>query len=59
MLDNHVEYKYKTPYKGPFFITQCLTNDMVTVEWGEKIIRYIIRLIEQHTSDTNIEDIKI
>ena len=31
MLDNYSAYKYKTPNKGLFVITQCLTNDTVTL----------------------------
>ena len=26
ILTNHTAYKYDTPYKGPFVITQCFTN---------------------------------
>ena len=29
MLAKHTAYKYETPYKGPFLITQCLTNGTV------------------------------
>ena len=31
MLTNHTEYKYETPYRGPFVITQCFTNGMVNL----------------------------
>ena len=31
MLVNNDAHKYKTPYKGPFVITQCWTNGMVTL----------------------------
>ena len=29
MLTNHTAYKYETPYKGLFMITQCFTNGTV------------------------------
>ena len=31
MLTNNAAYKYETPYKGPFVITQCCTNGTVTL----------------------------
>ena len=40
MLNNYLEYKYETPYKGPFVITQCFT----------KICR-----IKPYKSDTKVE----
>ena len=58
MLDNHSGYGYETPYKGPFLITQCCTNDMVTLQYGATKIRYNTCRIKPHTSDTNVEDIK-
>ena len=27
MLTKHTAYKYETPYKGPFVITQCFTME--------------------------------
>ena len=32
MLNNHTEYKYETPYKGTFVITQCWTNVTVILQ---------------------------
>ena len=29
ILTNHPAYKYETPYKGPFVVTQCFTNGIV------------------------------
>ena len=29
MINNKYAYKYETPYKGSFEITQCFTNDVV------------------------------
>ena len=34
VLDIYAEYKYETPYKGPFMIMQCWTNGIVTLECG-------------------------
>ena len=34
VLLNHTAYKYKTPYKGPFVITQCFTNATVKLQYG-------------------------
>ena len=31
MLLNHTAYKYETPYKVPFVITQCFINGGVTI----------------------------
>ena len=31
ILTNNAGYKYETPYKGPFMITQCCTNVTVTL----------------------------
>ena len=58
MLNNHAAYKYKTPYKGPFGITQCWTNYAVILQYGATKIRYNTCHIKPHTSDTNVEDIK-
>ena len=32
MLTKHTSYKYKTPYTGPFVITQCSTNGRVNLQ---------------------------
>ena len=56
MLTNHTSYKYETPYKGPFVITHCFTNSMVTLQYGPTKIRYNIRRIKPYKSDTKVED---
>ena len=58
MLDNHSDFKYEIPYKGSFEITQCWTNDTVTLQYGAIKIGYNIRSIKPYTFDTNVEDIK-
>ena len=40
MLDNHAAYKYETPYKRPFVITQWWTNGTFTLQCGAIKIRY-------------------
>ena len=57
MLTNNAAYKYETPYKGPFVITQCWTNSTVTLQCGMIQISHNIRRIGLYTSDTNVEDI--
>ena len=57
MLNNSTAYKYETPYKGPFLITQCCTNAKVTLLCGVIISRHNIRCIKPHTSDTKVADI--
>ena len=54
MLDNNSACKYETPYKVPFFITQCWTNGMVTLRCGAIKIGYNICRIKPNTSDTNV-----
>ena len=56
MLTTHTAYKYKTPYKGPFVITQCFTNVTVNLQCGAIKIRYNIRRIKPYKSDTKVED---
>ena len=34
MLDNDADFKYETPYKGPFDITQCWKNGEFTLQYG-------------------------
>ena len=55
ILTNHTAYKYETPYKGPFVITQCFTNDMVNLQYGPTKIRYNIRRINTYKLDTKNE----
>ena len=56
MLINHTEYKYKTPYKCPFLITQCFTNGTAKLQFGLTKNRYNIRWIKPHKPDTKVED---
>ena len=56
MLNNHTEYKYKTPYKGNFLITQCYTNGTVKLQYGPTKNRYNIRQINPYKTDTKVED---
>ena len=56
MLDNNAAFKYDTPYKGSFVITQCWINDTVTWNCGTIQIRYNISCIKSCKSDTNVED---
>ena len=58
MLNNHAAYKYKTPYKGPFFITRCWANGAIRIQYDLIQIRHNIRRIEPYKYDTNVEDIK-
>ena len=51
MLNNNDAYKYETPYKGPFMITQCWTNGAFTLQCGTIKIEYNILSIKPHTSD--------
>ena len=55
ILTNHTTYKYETPHKGPFVITQCFTNTTVMLQYGETEMRYNIRCIELYKSDTKVE----
>ena len=34
MITNHTAYKYETPYKSPFVITQCFNNGAVNLQYG-------------------------
>ena len=56
MLTNHTSYKYETPYKGPFVITQCFTNGKVKLQCGTTQITYNIRRINIYKSDTKVDD---
>ena len=55
MITNRPEYKYGTPYKGPFVITQCFTNGMVNLQFDKKT-RYNIRWINPYKPDEKVED---
>ena len=56
MLTNHTAYKYETPYKGPFVITQCYTNGTVNLKCGAIKIKYNMLRIKPYKSDTKVED---
>ena len=43
---------------GQVVITQCWTNETVSLHCGAIKIRYNIRHIKPYTSDINVEDIK-
>ena len=34
MIKNKADYKHETPFKGPYKIVQCWTNDTVTLQMG-------------------------
>ena len=55
ILNNHIVYKYDTPYKGYFLITQRFTNVTVMLQYGSTKIRYNIRRIKQYKSVTKFE----
>ena len=57
MLTNKSEYKYETPYKSPFVITQCFINVMVNLKCGPTKNRYNICRINPYKSDTKVENI--
>ena len=57
ITNNHAEYKYETPYKGPSSITGCFTNVMVNLQYILIKIRHKIRQIKPYKPDTNVEDI--
>ena len=56
MLNNHTTYKYDTPYKGHFVITQCFTNCTLMLQYGVTEISYNMRCIKPYKSDTKVED---
>ena len=56
MLTNHSAYKYETPYKGTFLITQCFTNVTVMLQYVPTKIKYNIRRIKPYKSDTKVQD---
>ena len=58
MLVNNTAYKYETTYSGPFVITKCWTNGMVTLHCVATNFRHNICCIKPRTYDTNVEDIK-
>ena len=58
MLDNISAFKYDTPYKVPFEITQYWANITVTLQCVAIKIRYNTHHIKPYTYDTNVESIK-
>ena len=42
VLNNNSAYKYETPFKGPFVITQCFINVTVSLQYGPIKITYNI-----------------
>ena len=56
MLTNHTAYKYKTPYKTPFLITQLCTTGTVNLQCGAIQIKHNIHQINPYKSDTKVED---
>ena len=57
MLTKHTEYKYETPYMGPFIIKQYFINGMAKLPGSEKRITYNIHSIKPYKYDTKVEDI--
>ena len=55
MLKNNNLFKYETPYKGPFEITQSCTNDADTFQCGVIKIRHNICHIKAYTYDTTLK----
>ena len=56
MITYHTAYKYETPYKDHFMITQCFTNGTVNLQYGPKQIRHNISFIKPYKLDTKDED---
>ena len=56
MLLSHTAYKYETPYKGPFVITQCFTNGTVMLKYILTKNRNNIPLIKPYKSDAKVGD---
>ena len=56
MLANHTYYKYKTPYKGPFVITQYFNYVTVNLQYGLTKIKYNICCIKPYKLDIKVKD---
>ena len=56
MRNNHTTYRYETPYKGPFVITQCFTNGKVNLQYFTTQIKHNIRRIRTQKLDNKVED---
>ena len=48
MINYSAAYKYETPYKGPFVITQYFTNGTVMLQYGAIHITYNINVALSH-----------
>ena len=57
MINNTYDFRYETPNKGPFEITQFWANDTFYLQCGKIKIRYNIHRIIPYTSDTNVDGI--
>ena len=55
MLNNHISYKYETPYNGPFVIKQCFINGTVKLQCAAIQSTYNIRCIKPYKLDTKVE----
>ena len=55
MLNNHTEYKYETPYKGPFVITHCFISGTVMLKCVVIQIMYNICRISTYKLDNKVE----
>ena len=55
MSANHTVYKYETPYKFSFVITQCFPTGMINLQCGAIKIRYNIFRIKPYKSYTKVE----
>ena len=55
IITNQATYKNETPYKGPFVITQCFSNDTVNLQYGATKIKPNIHHIKPYKSDTKVE----
>ena len=55
MINNNSEYKYETPYKGSFVITQCWTNGTTKKKYDPIKIRHSISWIKLYKSNTKAE----
>ena len=56
IITNHTEYKYETPCKGPFLITQCLTNGTVNLQCDAIKTKYNIFCVKPYKYDTKVGD---
>ena len=57
MLNDHIAYKYETPYKGVFVITKCWINGRVKLQCGAIQVMYNTHHIKPYKYHTNVKDI--